>query len=94
MKICITMLMVGLLSGPAAAADSSALTDAAPIAKAASREIARLVRSSAPAPRLVQPQNTQTANRGWIARHPRLVGALIGFGAGCAIGAAKVALER
>jgi hypothetical protein len=90
MKICITLLIVVLLSGPAAAVDSSAPTYAAPIATAASREVARLVRSSAPALRLVQPQNAQTASRGWIARHPRLFGALVGFGAGCAIGAAKV----
>jgi hypothetical protein len=35
-------------------------------------------------------QAAPTRPRGWVARHPKLLGALVGFGAGCVIGAASV----
>ncbi len=28
--------------------------------------------------------------KGWVARHPKLFGAFVGFGAGCAVGASQV----
>jgi branched-subunit amino acid ABC-type transport system permease component len=35
--------------------------------------------------------NTQPQKPGgWIARHPKIFGALVGFGAGCALGASQV----
>jgi hypothetical protein len=32
----------------------------------------------------------QVGLEGWVARHPRLTGALIGFGVGCVAGASQV----
>lgn len=60
-------------------------TATGPIAKAASREAHRL----ATLPRSGSAPRAQAATRGernWIARHPMLFGAIVGFGAGFAIG--------
>lgn len=91
MKVCMTFLVVSLLSCPAKAVEPSTVTQPAPtIAAATSREIARLVQSTTPPRRSAQPVNPPPPNKRWIGRHPRLFGALVGFGAGCAIGASQV----
>jgi len=103
MRKFIAWLFVGLLSGPASAADSnrsmsegSALGRAAVaspsgvLTASAAREVSRLVRSTAPEPRTAQPTQPQSKNKGWIARHPKLFGALVGFGVGCVAGASRV----
>ncbi len=101
MRLFTASLLVGLLSCPASAADSSRMLSEGPplahssgasqkgaVAASAAREITRLVRSTAPEPRKSQPTQPPVKGKGWIARHPKLFGALVGFGAGC-IGAAS-----
>jgi hypothetical protein len=56
----------------------------------ASREVSRLVRSLPRESRKAQPARPAAKGKGWVARHPRLFGALVGFGTGCALGAAQV----
>ncbi len=98
MRRLVSVLLVGLmlLPSPALAADPAgsviparashlaALSGGSgPLALSAGREAKRLatlpatVRSRQPEPR---------RERGWIARHPMLFGAAVGFGAGFAIG--------
>lgn len=81
----IAWLMVSVLSAPLIAADAGG-----PLAVSVSRE-AKRVGSSMPAPsRLAQPAQVQPKRNGWVARHPKLFGALAGFGVGCGVGAARV----
>ena len=61
-----------------------------PLAASASHEVSRLVRSMPSEPRRAQSIQQQPAKRGWVARHPKLTGALVGFGVGCAVGASRV----
>lgn len=69
----------------------SAAPDVRPVAASAAREVTRLVRALPRDARPAQPNPPQPAKKaGWIARHPALFGALVGFGAGCAIGASRV----
>jgi hypothetical protein len=83
------LLLVSLLSCPSLAAGSATLaTPPGPLAAAARSEVARLARSAAPVPR--EAQTVQPKKKGWIARHPKLFGALLGFGAGCVVGASQV----
>jgi hypothetical protein len=85
------LLIVGLLSGPASAADPAILAPPSGVLTAsAAREVSRLVRSTAPEPRTAQPIQPQPTRKGWIARHPKLFGALVGFGVGCTAGASRV----
>lgn len=91
MKTCVTVLIVSVLGASAGAAGQSAATQpSSRIAATAAREIDRLVRSAQP---VAQPSNQPqqpSQRKGWIARHPKLFGGLIGFGAGCAVGASRV----
>jgi hypothetical protein len=47
------------------------------------------MRALTPKARLA-PLSWQSAGGSWIRRHPRLFGALVGFGVGCPVGAAQV----
>jgi hypothetical protein len=99
----IALLLVSLLNCPALAADSarvisqgsaqrqSALAPpSGALTASAAREVSRLVRSMPPEPPKAQPILPQPKAKGWIARHPKLFGALVGFGAGCIVGASQV----
>lgn len=77
-------LLIALLSAPA----SPIVTPSHGLAASASREITRLVRTM---PRQPRESRTQPPKqKGWVAKHPKLFGAFVGFGAGCAVGASQV----
>jgi hypothetical protein len=61
----------------------------APLTTSAAQEVDRLVRSL-PRAQAVRRTQAPPKRKTWIARHPGLVGAPAGFGAGCAIGASQV----
>lgn len=85
------VVMIGLLGCAGVSADSAPLASPlGPVTATAAREISRLTRSLGSEPRRPQPIQQQPKRKGWIARHPKLFGALIGFGAGCAAGASRV----
>ena len=99
MRKLVALLLVGMLGGPAFATDSTRgaseesarlSTGAAPsgvLAASARREAGRLARAMGAEPRRAQPiQSQQPKRKGWIARHPKLSGALLGFGVGCGRG--------
>jgi len=101
MRRCIVLLVVGLLSSQAWAADSARVrSEGTPVGSAASppgaitasaaREVDRATRSTVSERRNAQPTGTPRKTRGWIARHPKLVGALVGFGVGCVVGVSRV----
>ncbi len=103
MRETLSWVLIGLLSGPVLAADaghgvpreselrpSPVASLPAVLSNSAAREVRRLARLEFWKPRKVQPTQQQPANKGWIARHPRLLGALVGFGIGCAAGASQV----
>lgn len=96
-------VLVGVLSSPAWAADLARVTSeggavgsaavASPpgaLAASAAREVGRVARATVSERRTVQSSGTQRKTRGWIARHPKLVGALVGFGIGCVVGVSSV----
>lgn len=97
------ILLVSVLNAPAFAAESGRVisTSSSPgrssmapargaIAASATREAGRLAHSMAPEPRTAQATPREAKPKGWIARHPALVGALGGFGVGCTVGASHV----
>src|SRR6266508_3122710 len=103
MRNVVALLLVGLLSCPVLAADpalaipegsasshSPAASPPGVLTASAAREVDRLVRSTALEPRKAQPFQQPNKRKGWIARHPRLFGALIGFGVGCVVGSSQV----
>jgi hypothetical protein len=95
MRQAVVSLLVSLLSGTASAADP--VTHASPptvIAASAAREVSRLARAAAPEPRTAQQTQRAPKHTGWIARHPKLFGALVGFGAGCVVGVSQVGGSR
>ena len=82
-------LLITLLSAP----PSPIVTPSHALAVSASREITRLVRTMPRQPRESRsPGQTQppSKEKRWVARHPKLFGSLVGFGAGCAVGASQV----
>jgi hypothetical protein len=84
MKAVLASLLTVALAAPA-----YAQSERPPLSEAASREVRRLVAAEAQsAPPTTQPRPAQPS---WIARHPALTGALIGLGAGFAIGSATCA---
>ena len=85
------LMIVGLLGCPAASADPVPVASPpGPVTTSAAREITRLARSLGSEARRPQPIQQQPRRKGWIARHPKLFGALVGFGVGCAAGASQV----
>ena len=98
----IALLLVGLLGCQVFAADadqamsgrrarvSAVASPSGVLTASAAREVSRLVRSMAPELRAAQPSQQQPRSKGWLARHPQLFGALVGFGAGCIVGASQV----
>jgi hypothetical protein len=85
------LVIVGLLAWPGVSADSArSASPPRPVTSSAAREISRLARSIGSEPRRPQPVQQPPRRKGWIARHPKLFGALIGFGVGCAAGASQV----
>lgn len=85
MNHSLAWVVVGLLSGPPPAADVQ------PVAASAAREVNRLMRVLPPEPRPAQPVQPQpTKKTRWMARHPKLFGAFVGFGIGCVAGASRV----
>lgn len=85
MNQSLAWVLAGVLSGTPPAAGRQ------PVAASAAREVSRLVRALPPEPRPAQPSQPPPAKKsGWIARHPKLFGGLVGFGAGCAVGASRV----
>jgi hypothetical protein len=82
------LVVVGLLTAPPA--PPTVVRVPVGLSAAASREVSRLVRSLPRETPRSKPSATQPKEKGWIARHPRLFGALAGFGAGCAVGASQV----
>ena len=99
----VALLLVGVLSRPAFAADpvrveadgpsltqSTVATRPSALSDSVAREASRLARSTGSEPRKIQPIQPDPEDRGWIARHPRLIGALVGFGGGCVLGWSRV----
>jgi hypothetical protein len=85
------LLIISLMSGSVMPEDSFVpVPTQGPLAASASREVSRLVRSTVPASGTAQKARRRPNDRGWIARHSKLVGAFVGFGVGCGIGAARV----
>jgi branched-subunit amino acid ABC-type transport system permease component len=85
-----TLLLIGVLTGPMHAVESAPPVTPGPIAASASREAERFGRAMRSEPRRTPVAQPAPARKGWIARHPALFGALVGFGAGCAVGGARV----
>ena len=84
-----TALLITLLAAP----PSPITVPSRTLAVDASREIKRLVRTTPPRPREfrgMQDPPPRPKEKGWVAKHPKLFGALVGFGAGCAVGASQV----
>ena len=87
-----TALLITLLSAP----PSAMVAPSRGLAASASREVTRLVRTMPRQPREsrelrgVEQKQPAPKQKGWVARHPKLFGAFVGFGAGCAIGASQV----
>ena len=102
--MCIVLLLLCTLLGcPVITADSTPvrLEGSAPrqsatasppgmIKAGAAREVSRLVQAMASEPRKAQSDPQQAKNKRWIARHPRLFGALVGFATGCVAGSSQV----
>lgn len=87
----VVFLLVTVMGGSIAAADSQPRIPArGPLAASVAREAARLARSTSAAPSMTQVTQPRRNAGGWIARHPKVFGALVGFGVGCAIGASGV----
>ena len=83
-------LLLALLSAPPS---SPMVTPPRGLAVSASGEITRLVRAMPRMPResrTMRQTQPQSREKGWVARHPKLFGAFVGFGAGCAVGASQV----
>lgn len=103
MNTSVVLLLVALLAHPALAADSAHVTpdgsvptrsavasSPGALTLSVAHEASHLARVTASAPTTTQPAPQQTKKKGWIGRHPVLFGALVGFGAGCVLGASRV----
>ena len=87
MNLLIVSLIVNAVIGSVASAEP--VRSSRPITTAALHEADRVSRSMALRRPAVSSQQRGT-NRSWIARHPKVFGALVGFGIGCALGASQV----
>lgn len=89
--LLVSAIVVVLTSAPLVGGEVRARQDAeaTPLSRQAGDAVRVWVARSAPGP--TQPGSQRPPRRsGWIARHPALFGALVGFGAGCAWGVSQV----
>ena len=93
MKSILSFLLIGYLVGapmPLAAQESLAGPAAGPMTRAALRQAAQLP-AQAPAPVAATPTH---GRQSWVARHPVLVGTLVGFGVGAVVGGTAEGVEN